>query len=157
MASSQANQLTGYQLSERLHGPSLFSPADSAARRSSTIYKASQVNQEGFRAIKVFPAGLHPDGQLRQLRESLSRVAQLQHPGIPPILGSGTFEGRPYIVMPFMGAGSLSDRFASGLAWALQPGQVLDEIAAALDHAHKHGVVHGHLRPSSVLFDEESG
>ncbi len=157
MASSQANQLTGFQLEVRLHGPSLFSPADSAELRSSTVYKATHVNREGFQAIKVFPAGLDPDRQLRPLRESLSRVAQLQHPGIPPILGSGMFEGRPYIVLPFLGAGNLSDRYASGLARSLHPGQVLDELAAALDHAHKHGVVHGHLRPSSVLFDEESG
>jgi serine/threonine protein kinase len=66
-------------------------------------------------------------------------------------------DGRPYILMPYFGAGSLAERFATGLTASLHPGQLLNELSDALEHAHQHALIHGGLEPSHILLDSETG
>jgi serine/threonine-protein kinase len=81
-------------------------------------------------------------------------IAQLEHPHVLPVYDFGQVDGSPYIVMRFMGGGSLLDRLR---ARSLTPEQVLrllDHIAEALDYAHGHDVIHRDLKPANVLIDE---
>jgi serine/threonine protein kinase len=147
-------QLGAYQIVERIDGR----PGSAADRPSvSQVFRATSGGGGEAVAVKVFSAKLLSPESRTRLRESLRVVSQLRHSGAAPILSSGVVEGQPYIVMPYFNAGSLADRYERGLASSLDPSELLNELAAVLDAAHQRGIVHGSLRPSSLLFDPDSG
>jgi len=147
-------QLGEYRISERIDGRLGLDPARPLV---SQVFRATQSSGGEAVAVKVFSAKLLSPESRTRLRDSLRMVSQLRHSGAAPILSSGVVEGQPYIVMPYFNAGSLADRYERGLASSLNPSELLNELAAVLDAAHQRGIVHGSLRPSSLLFDPDSG
>jgi serine/threonine protein kinase/regulator of sirC expression with transglutaminase-like and TPR domain len=72
--------------------------------------------------------------------------------GFVPLLDSGTTPQAAYLVMPFLGEGTLRQRLVRGplpVAEALAIGRAL---AQALGRAHARGVVHRDVKPENVLF-----
>jgi serine/threonine protein kinase len=121
----------------------------------SILYKASASNGENLVTIKVFPAELSRDRQiLERMRASFQDLNRINHPGIPPVMKFSISEGFPYIVFPYMSAGSLEDRIAIGALGAINAEVVIREAASILEKAHSKGLVHGDLNPSQILFDE---
>jgi serine/threonine protein kinase len=124
----------------------------------STLYKAALPKGEQFVTIKVFPSELGRNRQiLEKMRASFHALSRVKHPGIVPVMNFSVNEGYPFIVMPFMAAGSLEDRIAFGALTAINTEVVVRETAAALSKAHSHGLVHGNLNPSQIFFDENGG
>jgi serine/threonine protein kinase len=121
-----------------------------------TTWRAVSDDERTSVAIKFFPEEVSHNQQLfLQLRDAMRAVFRLDHPNILPIVGSGTHNGHPYIITPFMATGSLSDRYISGTLGALDVDRVIVQIASALEHAHNRAVTHGDLKPSNILFGEE--
>ena len=82
-------------------------------------------------------------------------VAQLDHRNIVPLLGSGTADGLPYYVMPFITGQSLRSQLEQRGRLPLR--EVLDicaDVSAALDYAHDRRVVHRDIKPENILFHE---
>jgi serine/threonine-protein kinase len=69
----------------------------------------------------------------------------------------GEHEGQPYIVMRYMGGGSVDDLLRSGPIPLERILDILEQIAPALDYAHSKDVLHRDLKPSNVLLDENGG
>src|SRR5687767_10583876 len=79
-------------------------------------------------------------------------AALLDHPSIAPILGFVETPTTLYMVMPYIGGESLAQRLQkSGRLAPVLVRHVLREVAAALAHAHRIGVVHRDLKPENVL------
>ena len=79
-------------------------------------------------------------------------AALLDHPSIAPILSFVETPTTLYMVMPYIGGESLAQRLQkSGRLAPLLVRHVLREVAAALAHAHRIGVVHRDLKPENVL------
>ncbi len=97
----------------------------------------------------------------RQSAEALARfavearaVARLEHPAIVPLYEYGDQDGRPFLVMRYMPGGSLAGRIGRR-AWSLrEAAAVIERIAAALDYAHAHGILHRDVKPGNILFDD---
>ncbi|MBL8166334.1 MAG: serine/threonine protein kinase, partial [Anaerolineae bacterium] len=122
----------------------------------STVYLATQASMRRSVAIKVLPRNLtHDDKFLERFYREVQIAASLQHPHILPVYDFGEYEGVPYIVMAYVNGGTLGDWIAQG---AMDPSvvrRVTQEMADALDYAHRKGVIHRDFKPGNVLLDDE--
>ncbi|HSG82711.1 MAG TPA: serine/threonine-protein kinase, partial [Gemmatimonadota bacterium] len=120
-----------------------------------TVYLARDVKHERKVAVKVMrPELTAAVGAERFLRE-IRITAQLNHPHILPLHDSGEAEGLLYYVMPYVAAGSLRRRLASEDPLAVEESvSIVRQVASALDHAHRHGVIHRDVKPENILFSE---
>jgi serine/threonine-protein kinase len=107
--------------------------------------------------MKVLLPHLARDAEMRErFRREAEAAAQLVHPYICPILDYGELESTVYLVMPYMPGGSLADMIVKGGTVAPELACAISaQIAVALDHAHRHGVVHRDVKPDNILFDED--
>lgn len=85
-------------------------------------------------------------------RDLLSR---LDHPGIARVLDAGLFGERPYVVMELIQGKTLLEG-CQDLS-VEQRLRLFVQIAHAVEHAHRRGVLHLDLKPSNVLVDEVEG
>lgn len=123
------------------------------------VYRATQPRLQRVVAVKVVLAAISNANtpELRKLllrfdREALA-VARMDHPHILT-LHEYQPEPLPYIVMPYMAGGSLSDEIQASGNRPLQPGGVLtilNQVALALDHAHAQHIVHRDMKPANLL------
>lgn len=83
---------------------------------------------------------------LERFHHQASQLTTLQHPNILSVLDYGSYHGLPYLVSPYLPMRSLHSRLdKNGPLDILTIGRYLDQIAATLEYAHQHGVLHGSL------------
>ena len=116
------------------------------------VYLASDERLGRRVAIKILPEQVSRDeeARLRMLREARA-VAVLDHPNVCTIYEVGEHEGRPYIVMQYIEGETLFERLRQG---RMSPAECLDvatQVAAALDEAHSHGVIHRDVKPMNIM------
>jgi WD40 repeat protein len=83
----------------------------------------------------------------RRLLATLGEAA-----GFVPLVDVGDSPSGPYLVMPFVGGGTLRDRLKRG---PLAPAEVVAlgrSLAGSLGRAHALGIVHRDIKPENVLF-----
>jgi adenylate cyclase len=105
-------------------------------------------------ALKFVAAPRDTDG-LRQLLAEARAAAALDHPFICSIYEVTTHNGRPCIAMEYVRGESLERRLRAGALPLGQALRVAEEIAEALDAAHKRLVVHRDLKPANVMLTED--
>ena len=120
-----------------------------------TVYLARDLRHGRAVAIKVLLPDLAAElGAERFLRE-IAVTAALQHPHILPLHDSGEVGGLLYYVMPYVAGESLRARLARERQLPVDEAvRLATQVADALDHAHRHGVVHRDVKPENVLLGE---
>ena len=120
-----------------------------------TVYLAQDLKHDRKVAVKV----LRPElaaviGAERFLRE-IKTIATLQHPHILGLIDSGQVEGTAYYVMPFVDGESLRDRLTREKQLPIADAILIaSQVAAALDYAHRHGVIHRDIKPENILLHD---
>src|SRR5436190_9656029 len=122
-----------------------------------TVYLAYDLRHERKVAIKVLKPELAAViGAGRFLRE-IKTIATLQHPHILGLIDSGEVNGTAYFVMPFVEGESLRDRLNREKQLPIADAvRISTEVAAALDYAHRHGVIHRDIKPENIMLHDGS-
>jgi serine/threonine protein kinase len=121
------------------------------------VFRARDTELDRTVAIKILRAGrlASQDEVDRFVREARS-AAQLKHPGIVSIHGTGqTEDGTWYLVEEFVPGTTLAARMSAGRFAFRTAAGLIAELADALDYAHRNGVIHRDITPSNILLDLE--
>lgn len=117
------------------------------------VYKALETDLNRTVAVKILSGSLDDLALQRFDRERRAMGALSGHPNIVSIYRSGlTADGRPYLVMEFLPGGSMSERVAAigPLSWR-DAADVGVRLCAALETAHRAGVLHRDVKPENVF------
>jgi eukaryotic-like serine/threonine-protein kinase len=91
----------------------------------------------------------------RRFEQEAEAVAALEHPAIVPVYDFGEHEGMLYIVMRYVGGGTLRDRIKGRGPMALRDASgVIERVADALAAAHQRGLIHRDIKPANILYDD---
>ena len=120
-----------------------------------TVYLAHDLKHDRAVAIKVlrddFAASV---GRERFLRE-VQLAAKLSHPRILPLYDSGDGDGTLFYVMPMVQGQSLRDRLDTQRQLPIDEAvRIASEVADALDHAHRLGIVHRDIKPENIMLQD---
>ena len=111
-----------------------------------SVYLFSERNGDGLMVAKK-RMGSHA---------GLSQAQQLKvigYKNIVRILGVSSKRDTFVVIMEYLAGGSLRERLAR--AWSLEAFiPVALQVCYAMQKAHEEGMVHGNLRPTNILFDE---
>ena len=124
---------------------------------SAHVYLADDVSLRRQVAIKVLHPALAGDQAfLKRFRAEARAVAALNHPNILRVYDWGEQDGEPYLVLEYLAGGSLRQIYDTGAL--LTPEQAVRigiEACAALDYAHRRGIIHRDIKPANILFDAD--
>jgi len=120
-------------------------------------YRAFDRHLSRQAAVKVVrrTVAAHPQQVSAFLQEAKAQ-ASLDHHNIVQIYSLHREQERPYIVMEYLGDGSLSDRVQSGPLDEPAALQIGLALAEALGAAASAGLLHGDIRPGNVLFEQDT-
>jgi eukaryotic-like serine/threonine-protein kinase len=126
-----------------------------AAGGSAEVWRAHDEQLDRAVAVKRLHPHLLPDEVSRQRLAAEARAAAaLSHPGIVGIYDVDTSGEWPALVMELVDGESLAARLArDGPLPEREAAAIAADLADALYHAHKRGVIHRDLKPGNVLID----
>jgi serine/threonine protein kinase len=122
-----------------------------------SVYLAQQIRPSRRVAVKVLQPNLSLQSEVYQeflirFRREADVIARLEHVNIMPIYEYGEQDNLAYLVMPYLGGGSLRDVLNKRGALPLDEATAyIEQAAAALDYAHSQGVIHRDLKPANFL------
>ncbi len=124
---------------------------------SAHVYLAEDVSLQRHVAVKVLQPGLASDEAfLKRFRAEARSVASLNHPHVLRVFDWGEDTDGPYLVLEYLGGGSLRDLLDRGDRLShSQAAHLGAEVAQGLAYAHARGLVHRDIKPANLLFDEE--
>ena len=124
---------------------------------SAHVFLAEDVSLQRHVAVKVLQPALATDEAfLKRFRAEARSVASLNHPHVLRVFDWGEDQDGPYLVLEYLGGGSLRDLLDRDIRLSLpQAAQLGTEVAKGLAYAHVRGLVHRDIKPANLLFDEE--
>jgi eukaryotic-like serine/threonine-protein kinase len=92
---------------------------------------------------------------LTRFRREARIGATLNHPNFVSVFDTIATDEGALIVMEYVPGSSLEDLMGQGAMDTEQAVSLLEGAAAALDHAHRQGVVHRDIKPANILVRED--
>ena len=116
------------------------------------VYRATDRRLGRTVAIKVLPHDVTRDPTRLQRFDREARAAsRLSHPHICAIHDVGKQDGRPFLVMEYLEGETLAVRLARQPLPIPDAVRIAIEVAEALEHAHRHGLIHRDVKPANIM------
>jgi serine/threonine-protein kinase len=120
-----------------------------------TVYLAQDLRHDRDVAIKVMRPELAQSVGAERFITEIRVTARLQHPHILPLFDSGAVDQAPWYAMPLIRGESLRDRLERETQLPIvEAVDIACNVAAALDYAHRAGVVHRDIKPENILLQD---
>ena len=125
-----------------------------------SVWLARDLRHDRSVAIKVLHEELAGAIGVDRFVREIRLAARLQHPHIVPVLDSGVFTGPsavtlPWYAMPFIAGESLRARLDRERHLPIEAAlRITEQAAAALQVAHREGIVHRDIKPENLLLDD---
>ncbi len=126
---------------------------------SGMVYEASQEKPvRRLVALKILKLGMDTRQVIARFEAERQTLAMMEHPNIARVIDAGsTRTGRPYFVMELVHGTKITtycDQVKMDLVGRLQ---LMQQVCAAVQHAHQKGVIHRDLKPSNILVSIVNG
>jgi len=119
------------------------------------VYVAHDRKHHRTVAVKVFDTDVGAQVGREWFLQEIAILAGLHHPHILPLHDSGEVAGRLYYVMPHVEGESLRQRLSrEGRIPPATARRIVQEVAGALDYAHRQGVIHRDIKPENILLQD---
>ena len=120
------------------------------------VWKAFDTATRRVVAVKVLPRQLAADPVFEErFRHEAFAAAGLNNPHVVPIHNFGEIEGRLYVDMRLIEGQDLEHVLNAGPMAPARAVKIIEQIASALNAAHKIGLVHRDVKPSNILVAED--
>jgi eukaryotic-like serine/threonine-protein kinase len=139
-------QIPGYQMIEKLGQGAM-----------GTVFKARQLNLDRMVAIKVLNPRLAADpGFLQRLKREALLAAKLSHNNIVQAIDFDQAGKIHYYVMEHVEGKTIKQELEGGKVYAEKEAvEIVLQIAQALDHAHRRGLIHRDIKPANIILTPE--
>ncbi len=120
------------------------------------VWRAHDTETDRVVAIKLLPSALSADEEFQQrFRREAHAAARLNDPHVIPIHHYGEIEGQLYVDMRLIEGRDLETVLADGPLDPARAVRIVEQVARALNAAHKVGLIHRDIKPSNILLDAD--
>ncbi|MEE9384576.1 MAG: serine/threonine-protein kinase [Nannocystaceae bacterium] len=123
-----------------------------------SLFRASDQRDDAQVALRLLPPAGLADREVPPAMQSASaRILAVKHPNLMPVLAwEAATRSLACVATPFVDSSTWALQSGSGITLdaALDAGA---QIASALAHLHRHGIVHLDLRPENVFYQTNAG
>ncbi len=142
MSALLGQQVPGYQLLERLGQGAM-----------GVVYKARQLSMNRLVALKVLPPKLAANANfLERLKREAHLAARLSHNNIVQAIDVGSAGPIHYFVMELVEGKTIREELDGGKVYGEREAvDVVAQVAQALSHAHRRGLIHRDVKPANIV------
>lgn len=139
-------QIPGYMLLEKLGEGSM-----------GAVYKAKQLSVDRWVAVKVLkPALAANTGYINRFLREAKIAAQLSSNNIVQAIDAGSAGKLYYFVMEYVEGRTIKQELETGRVFDEKEAvQIVLQVAQALEHAHRRGLVHRDVKPANIIITRE--
>jgi serine/threonine-protein kinase len=141
-----AQQIPGYRIESKLGSGAM-----------AHVFKARQLSLDRVVAIKILPRQLSENAEyVERFNKEGRAAAKLNHPNIVQAIDVGEAGGYHYFVMEYVEGHTLYDDLEMHKVFSEQEAlRIIIQIARALEHAHKQGLIHRDVKPKNIMITKD--
>jgi serine/threonine protein kinase len=105
--------------------------------------------------VKVIEVATDPQRFCERMRQTGMALDSLRHPGIPELVQIGvTGSGQPFVVAAYVAGSAFRDYLIRRRGEVSDRVQVAAQLSSLVADLHRHGLVHGSLKPTNIIVSE---